>query len=253
MTPQLSPYAFRLASSEAEVAAAQRLRYRVFVESLGVRGGELTDHSAGLEADRFDQHCEHILILDALRGNAVVGTTRLLSEAGAAKAGGFASEVEFDLAGLRRSGRRLLEVGRTCLHPDHRGGSAMHRLWQGLAALVEERGAHLLFGLASFPGTDPLALARPLWCLQEDHLAPENMRPRSRAPLDLSLRSGEPPCRRDAMLATPALVKAYLRLGGRVGEGAFLDRDFGCIDVCMVLDTATLSARARRIYGMERP
>jgi putative hemolysin len=249
MTHQIYPYVFRLAVSASEVAAAQELRYRVFVKELGARGGELTDAVAGIEADRYDAHCEHVLILDSLRGDTVIGTTRLMGEDGAAKAGGFASELEFDLSGLHRSERRLLEVGRTCLHPDHRGGSAMHRLWQGLAAMVEERRVDLLFGLASFPGTDPLALAQPLSCLHQNHLAPEPLRPRSRASAGVDLVSPERTCRRQAMLAMPALVKAYLRLGGRVGEGAFFDRRFGCIDVCMVLDTTDLPSRARQIYA----
>jgi len=252
MNRQVTPYTLRLASSDAEVAAAQALRHLVFVEELGARGGDLTDGSAGLEADRYDAHCQHLLILDSLRGEAVVGTTRIMDEDGAARTGGFASEAEFDLSRLRRSGRRLLEVGRTCLHPDHRGGSAMHRLWQALAALVEERGVGVLFGLASLPGTDPLTFAQTLSCLHQDHLAPETLRPRSRAPLAMDLVPRGQICRRQGVLAMPTLLKAYLRLGGNVGEGAFLDRTFRCIDVCMVLDTATLTARARRIYAMER-
>lgn len=252
MNRHVSRYTLRMASSDAEVAAAQALRHLVFVEELGARGGELTDGSAGLESDRYDVHCQHLLILDSLRGDAVVGTTRIMDEDGSARTGGFASETEFDLSRLRRSGRRLLEVGRTCLHPDHRGGSAMHRLWQALAALVEERGVDVLFGLASLPGTDPLTVAQTLSCLHQDHLAPETLRPRSRAPLAMDLVPRGQICRRQGVLAMPALLKAYLRLGGSVGEGAFLDPDFRCIDVCMVLDTATLTARARRIYGMER-
>lgn len=252
MTRPVSPYALRLASSDAELAAAQALRYSVFVEELGVKGGELTDPGTRTESDRFDGYCDHLLLLDSLRGDEVVGTTRLLGENGAAKAGAFATEAEFDLSRLLRSGRRLMEVGRTCLHPDHRGGSAMLRLWQGIAALVEERSVGLLFGLASLPGTDPLTLAEPLACLQRDHLAPAALRPISRDPLALASLSDDEICRRTAMLAMPALLKAYLRLGGAVGEGAFLDRSFGCIDVCMVLDTAALTARARRIYATDR-
>jgi putative hemolysin len=114
---------------------------------------------------------------------------------------------------------------------------------------VEERGVELLFGLASIPGTDVPALAQPLSCLHHEHVAPENLRPLSRTPVAMDVLRPEQTCRRDAMLAMPAIVKAYLRLGGRVGEGAFLDRDFGCVDVCMVLDTATLSDRARRFYA----
>lgn len=242
-------FTLRLARTAEEVAAAQSLRFRVFVEELGARGGALTDPAAGIEADRFDAHCEHLLLLDPLRGDAVVGTTRMMTEDGAARAGGFATENEFDLGPLRRSGRTLIEVGRTCLHRDHRGGEAVHRLWQGLATLVEERGISLLVGLASFHGTDPDAVAQPLACLHRDHLAPEALRPRSLAPLAMGRVE---PDRRAAVLAMPALVKAYLRLGARVGEGGFVDPAFGCIDVCMVLDTAALSARARAIYAARR-
>ena len=253
MTRHFPSFALRLAQDRREVAAAMRLRHRVFVEEMGARGGDRSDPASGIEADRFDPECEHLLLLDSLRDDAVIGTTRVMTQEGAARAGGFASEVEFDLGPLRRSGRRLLEVGRTCLHPDYRGGAAMHRLWLGLAALVEERGVELLFGLASFPGTDPAAWAQPLECLRREHLAPEALRPVSLCPVEDGHAALQPPDRRAAMLAMPALIKAYLRLGGRVGEGAFLDRDFGCIDLCMVLDTATLPERAGAIYGRERP
>lgn len=240
-------FALRLARTGEEVAAAQALRHRVFVEELGARGGDLTTDR--LEADRFDPHCEHLLLLDSLGGGAVIGTTRIATEKAAARAGGFAAEEEFDLGPLRRSGRRLLEVGRTCLDPAHRGGEAMHRLWQGLAAVVEERGIGLLFGLASFRGTEPVAVAQPLACLHHDHLAPCGLRPRSLAPVPMDRLRPEEVDRRAAVLALPALVKAYLRLGARVGEGACLDPAFGCLDVCMVLDTSSLPARARAIYG----
>lgn len=240
-------FVLHLARTGEDLAMAQALRHDVFVEELGARGGELT--GGGLEADRFDPFCEHLLLLDPLRDGAVVGTTRVMTDAGAARAGRFASEEEFNLSALRRSGRSLMEVGRTCLHPDHRGGAAMHRLWQGLAALVEERRIGLIFGLASFPGLDPSAVAQPLACLHHERLSPEPLRPRSLAPVAMDRIPREALERREAVLAMPALVKAYLRLGARVGEGGFADPAFGCIDVCMVLDTAALSARARAIYA----
>lgn len=253
MSRHLPAFLMRWAETPADVRAAQALRHRVFVEELGARGGELSDAGAGIEADRFDVHCRHLLLTDPLRGDEVVATTRVMTEAGARAAGGFVSEAEFDLGVLRRSGRRLLEVGRTCLHPDHRGGAAMHRLWQGLAAFVEQAGAEVLFGLASLPGTEPEALAQPLSCLHHDHLAPPALRPVSREPVRMDQLPPGAVDRRAAMLATPALVKAYLRLGGKVGEGAWIDRDFRCIDVCLVLETASLTARARAIYASGRP
>ncbi len=253
MSRHLPLFALRLASSSEDRALAQRLRHRVFVEEMGARGGEWSDPSFGLERDRFDQHCEHLLLSDPLRGPEVIATTRVMTLEGAARAGRFASEAEFDISPLRRSGRRLLEVGRTCLHPDYRGGAAMHRLWQGLAHLVEDRGIDLLFGLASLPGSDPDALAQPLSCLHHEHRAPDSLRPRSLDHVAMDLLPAEAVDRRAAMLAMPALIKAYLRLGGKVGEGAWIDRDFGCVDVCLVLETQSLSTRARAIYGGATP
>lgn len=230
----------RLARSGEEVAAAQRLRHEVFVAQMGARGGELT--GAGREADRFDARCEHLLLLDA-RGE-VAGTTRLT-----AGQGGFAAEEEFDLAPLRRSGLRLLEVGRTCLREDVRGGQGLHLLWRALAGLVAARGVEVLFGLASFPGTDPRPWRDSFAWLGRERSAPAGLRPRSRAPIPLDPGPEEPFDRRAAVLAMPALAKAYLRMGARVGEGAFRDEAFGCLDLCMVVEAAAIPDRARAIYA----
>lgn len=244
--PAEPPITVRLAATEAEVAAALALRYQVFVAELG-GGGQGVDHATGQEADRFDPVSRH---LNVWQGNTLLATTRLIDARGAAAAGGFYSAAEFDLTPLLASGRRLLELGRTCLHPDHRGGTAMFHLWNGLANLVLSEGTELLFGVASFHGTDLDALAEPLAFLHHHHLAPEGLRPRATGPqarpmdrMAVSLVD-----RRRAMLATPALIKAYLRLGGSVGEGAWLDTEFNTTDVCLVLDTARLNDRARAIY-----
>jgi putative hemolysin len=245
----MSAFEVRLASSAADLRAAQRLRYEVFVEELGGQG-PLVDHAARLERDRFDPFFDHLLLIDRER-DRVVGVYRLMGEAQAARAGGFYSEGEYDLTALRRSGRRLLELGRSCLHRDYRGGAGMHQLWSALADHVAREGIEVLFGVASFPGTDAQALAAPLSLLHQRHLAPEALRPRARPggfqSMDLVPEDGLD--RRAAMLAVPSLIKAYLRLGGTVGEGAFLDRAFNCTDVCLVLDTANLSARQARFYG----
>ena len=248
----MSPLALRIASTEPEIASAQALRFSVFVTEMGGRGGERTDVERGLEADRFDQHCRHLLLLDTLRDNRVVGTTRVLTFEGAQQAGQFASEDEFDLSALRKSGRVLLEIGRTCLHPEYRGGGAMQQLWQGVASVVADKGAEILFGLASFSCDDSVSLAGPLANLWHQHLAPESLRPRSRKPFAAPILQPEHVDRREAILGTPPLVKAYLRLGGLVGEGAFHDPAFNCVDVCMVLETARLTARSRALYAGER-
>jgi putative hemolysin len=247
MTRHTFPFATRLAATPAEVEAAQALRFRVFVEELGATAPTACA-AARREWDRYDEACEHLLLTDSLRGDEVVGTYRLMDDAGARRAGGFATEEEFDVAALRGSGRRLLELGRSCLDRRARGGSAMHLLWRALAALAADRGIELVFGLASLPGTDARALAGPLALLRREHLAPEEVRPVSRGPALLEPCT-EPFDRRAATLALPSLVKGYLRLGGTVGEGAFVDRRFGCTDVCMVLDARALAPRAGAILG----
>lgn len=244
-------FALRLAAGDADLRAAQALRYRVFVREMG-GGGVLVDHDRQLERDRFDAHCDHLMLIDRARAeDAVVGVYRLMTGQGALAAGGFYSEGEYDLTALKSSGRRLLELGRSCLDPEYRGGSAMMVLWGGLADYVARHRVEILFGTASFPGTDTAALAAPLSLLHHRHLAPEGLRPRARGAyrqrMDLMEEDGID--RLAAMRATPALIKAYLRLGGCVGDGAFVDHEFNTTDVCMVVDTGAMTARARAIYG----
>lgn len=250
-------FELRLAESPSDIQSAQRLRYTVFVEELG-GSGPLVDHDARLEADRFDPHFEHLLLLDLNRpcDDNVVGVYRLMRHNAAEQAGGFYSEDEFDLAPLRSSGRKLLELGRSCLHHDYRGGSAMMRLWNGLADYIAKHEIELMFGVASFHGLDPAPLASQLSLLHHRHLAPEGIRPKAREggfqPMDLIAEANLD--RPAAIRAMPALIKAYLRLGGFVGQGAYIDRAFNCIDVCLVMDVARMSNTHRAIYsrGVDR-
>lgn len=250
--PGRTEFAVKLADTEAELHAAQRLRYEVFVRELG-GGGDLVDHAAGLERDRFDPCCDH-LILTEKRSAEVIGVYRLLRDAQAVEAGGFYSEGEYDLAPLKSSGRRLLELGRSCLHPRYRGGTAMHCLWQGLADYVARHQIEILFGVASFHGTDTARLAAPLSLLHQHHLAPPALRVRAHeAAFQRMDIIAEPDLdRREAMVQIPSLIKAYLRLGGCVGEGAFIDHVFNTTDVCLIMDTAQMNAQKLRRYGGTR-
>lgn len=242
-TPQFTVH---IAETEEDLRAAQRLRYQVFVEELG-GGGEMVDHDARLEQDKFDPFFDHMLVSDDTTGE-VVGVYRLLRGDQAARLGQFYSEDEYDLTALRQSGRKLLELGRSCLHADYRGGMAMFHLWNGLAAYVAEHEIEVLFGVASFHGTDAEALAQPLSMLHHSHLAPEDLRVRSKTYQPMDLLAKEQIDRRRAMLETPALIKAYLRLGGFVGDGAYVDHAFNTTDVCLILDTARMNERQSKIY-----
>lgn len=253
MTADDSPYCLRLASTVEDITAAQRLRYEVFVVELG-GDGPLVDHAARLERDAFDPYFDHLVLIDRSLDPAtlahVVGAYRVLPGDRRALAGQFYSESEFDLTPLLTSGRRLLELGRSCVHADHRGGAAMFHLWNGLAEYVLENEIEILFGAASFHGTDVETLAEPLSWLHHHHLAPPGMRVTARQPhrQDMDMIPPDRLDRKVAMAATPALIKAYLRLGGFVGDGAWVDRDFNTTDVCLVMDTSQMSVRHRDFY-----
>lgn len=248
-------FELRLASSEADIIAAQRLRYRVFVQELG-GDGDMVDHDAGLERDRFDPHFDHLILIDhdrdATQLDHVVGVYRLMRDQVADRLGRFYTDDEYDLSLLRATGRRLLELGRSCLHRDYRGGMAMLYLWNGLADYVKTHRIEILFGVASFHGTDIDALGAPLSFLHQRHLAPPDLRVRSKVFQPMDLVAPDDLDRVAAMAATPSLIKAYLRLGGCVGDGAFVDHAFNTTDVCLVMDTQRMNTRQMDMYQKRR-
>ncbi len=253
MIADSAPLEVRLARDEVDLLAAQRLRYEVFVEELGGSGPGV-NHAQRLETDEFDAVNDHLILVDPSRDPAgdghVVGVYRLLTSDRATEFGRFYCDGEYDLAPLRASGRRLLELGRSCVHRDYRGGAAMYLLWNALAEYVLDHHIEVLFGVASFHGTDPQALAVPLSWLHWHHLAPEALRVRARPEhfqrMDLIVPDAID--RREAMALMPALIKAYLRLGGFVGEGAWIDHDFNTTDVMLLMDTARMSEKHKDYY-----
>lgn len=241
----------RLAESEADIAAAQALRYRIFYERMGARPppGMAPQRR---DADRFDAACDHLLVLDRARPahEEVVGTYRLLRRAAAARLGGFYSQGEYDLAPLIAHPGEILELGRSCVDPDYRPRPVLQLLWSGIALYVFHHDIVLMFGCASLPGTDPEALAVPLSYLHHHHLAPPALRARALAARHVGMDRGPAgaidPARAFALL--PPLIKGYLRLGGFVGEGAVIDRQFNTIDVCVIVETDLVTERYSRHY-----
>lgn len=236
-----------LARSEEEIRAAQRLRYDVFVSELGGDGCGV-DHVQRLETDAFDSHAEHLLLRDLGQSDGtslgVVGVYRLMTKEHAGAAGGFYSASEFELAPLLDSGKRLLELGRSCLHPEHRGGPALMALWKGLSDYVTQQDIDILFGTASFPGTDLTALQHPVSHLHEAYLAPKALRVTSRMPGETPLLPADRIDRKAAMRDTPALIKSYLKLGGTIGQGVYVDHAFNTTDVCLILEASKALAGA---------
>lgn len=242
-----------LATTPEDLRAAQRLRYEVFVEELG-GDGAMVDHEQRLERDEFDPYYDHLILIDTRRDRAaldhVVGVYRLLRSDQAEALGKYYSEGEYDLTPLKESGRKLLELGRSCVHAEYRGGTALLHLWNGLAKYVLKNEIDILFGVASFHGTDLKALAQPLSYLHQNHLAPEELRVRVQPEhfVSMDLLPEDQIDRKAAMLATPALIKGYLRLGGFVGEGAFVDHAFNTTDVFLLMDTEKMNDKSRAMY-----
>lgn len=255
---RIGPLEVRLARSDAEVAAAQRVRYRVFFEELGARGG-LAEASERRDADRFDDICDHLLVIDtALSGpdlDRVVGTYRLLRDDVAAAAGGFYSNDEFrlDMLVARQRGRRFMELGRSCVLPEYRSKRTIEVLWQGIWAYVNSYGIGVMAGCASFHGTVPAAHAEPLSFLAHHcRASPEwDVRAVPGRYVSMDLMPAEAIDARAALAAMPPLIKGYLRLGAKIGDGCVIDREFGTVDVFVVLPVETIAARYLNYYAAE--
>jgi putative hemolysin len=231
-------YTVTLARTEEDVRAAQRLRHDVFA---GEMGALLTGSEPGLDADPFDAYCDHLLVREEATGQ-VVGTYRLLPPERAAVAGRLYSESEFDLTALEGIRPQLVEVGRSCVHPDHRDGAVIGLIWAGIARYMVDRGHEWLAGCCSVPLADGGTLASGTWDrVRAKHLSPEEYRVR---PL-LPWLPGPAPA---ARVELPALLRGYLRLGAWVcGEPAH-DPDFGVADLYVLLPMSRVNARYLRHF-----
>jgi len=208
------------AGSDADVREAQALRYQVFAVEMGARLTMPNGAPAGLDIDLFDAYCEHLLVraggADGEPG-PVVGTYRVLTPAAAIRAGGLYSDTEFDLTRLRSLRPRLVEIGRACVHPDHRSGGAILALWGALAEFMTRNGLDTVIGCASVSMRDGGHFAASLWKqIAATHLAPIDCQVRPRLPLPIEH------LRQDLQVEPPALIRGYLRCGARLmGEPAW--------------------------------
>jgi putative hemolysin len=230
-----------LARTSEEVEQCQRLRYAVFTEDLGAVFPGAQD---GIDQDRFDRWCEHLLVRETGTGR-VVGTYRILTPGQARAAGGHYSESEFDLSGLRALHGLWVEVGRSCIHADYRKGAAIMLLWSGLAEFLRRGDYRSLFGCASVSLRDGGAAAAEVWRMVSGHLEEPGLpraRPLHRYPVE----------RLDSRLPAraPPLIKGYLKLGARVcGEPAW-DPDFNTADFPVLGCTDHMDERYARHFGL---
>lgn len=240
------------AENPIEIEAAQRLRYQVFYEEMGAVPS-LTARRTMIDEDIFDSFCDHLLVVDKSRSNGapfIVGTYRMLRRSIAHQAGGFYSKQEYDLTTLMNYPGEIVELGRSCVHQEYRTGKVMQLLWRGIAQYLEQHNIEMMFGCASFPGTDPDAIKAGLSYLHHYHLAPEDIRPRARQEqfIDMHKVPQDWLDRRSALSELPPLIKGYLRVGGVVGEGAVIDRQFNTTDICVIVECTQITEKYLRHY-----
>jgi len=217
-----------LAESEADVRAAQHLRWAVFAEEMGAR---LSSPQPGWDIDEYDAHCSHLLVRD-LRTDEVVGTYRMLGPDAARRMGGSYTDQIFDLSRLKEVRGRTVELGRSCVHADYRHGGVIMLLWMGVAEYMLRYRHDFLVGCASIQVGEGRHDAASIWrCVGVKHLSPPAWRVVPRRPLPLPVQTQPDP----GTFRLPPLVKGYLRAGAYVcGEPAW-DADFHAADLPMLL------------------
>ncbi|RZI76207.1 MAG: GNAT family N-acetyltransferase [Variovorax sp.] len=231
------------ARHQDEVRAAQRLRYQVFAGEMGAR---LDTALPGHDMDLFDDFCEHLLVRDEVT-EQVIGTYRVLTPAQARRVGGTYSDTEFDLTRLRALRERMVELGRSCVHAEHRQGGVILALWGALAGFMHRNRLDTMIGCASIPmshhGAAGGDAAASIWRqLSASHLASIQYQVQPRLPLPVE--------RLDDTLdvEAPALIKGYLRLGAKVLGAPAWDPDFNSADLPMLMRIDDLPTRYRRHF-----
>ena len=251
---QVGQLTLRLAETEADVHAAQRLRYRIFCEEMGAVAN-LAVQQQKRDFDMFDDACYHLLVLDNNRvGDArVVGTYRILTRSNMVKVGSFYTETEYNIERLKAFPGEIMELGRSCVEQQYRTRPVIQLLWQGIGAFIAAADIKLMFGCASFHGVNIREHVHALSYLYHYHLAPEITRPVALPAHynSMNLMPKEEVVPRAAINALPPLIKGYIRLNGFVGDGAVLDYAYNTCDVSIVLRTDQMQARYADRYMPE--
>jgi putative hemolysin len=238
-------YSVGLALNEREIEEAQRLRYRVFAEELGAK---IHSRVAGVDADFYDPHCEHLIVRDESVAGAgrIVGTYRILTPEAATKVGCYYTENEFDLTRLQHLRSGMVEIGRSCIHPDYRSGAVIALLWGRLAEFMLKHEYRYLIGCASISMADGGHNAANLFVQMIDaHIAPLEYRvfPRDRLPFE-RLVTGH-------AAEVPPLLKGYLRAGAWICGDPAWDPDFNTADLPLLLPMERISPRYARHFMRE--
>ncbi len=237
LTRSTRTYTARLARDASEVSAAQALRFAIF--NLELNEGLSESLATGLDADPFDDVCDHLLV-EHLPTGEVVGTYRLQTGFTAAEKRGYYSEQEFDFRPFEPMRAQLIELGRACVHQQHRNLVVLGLLWKGIADYARERGGRYLCGCSSITSQDPAVGASAYADLYRKHLAESQWRTRPLPAFDCPLDqlAEEAP-------KIPKLLRAYLSIGAKICGPPALDRQFKTIDFLTLLDLHAMPALVR--------
>ncbi len=243
-------FSVKLAENEKEVKAAQQLRFEVFNREMNE--GLNSSWETGLDQDRYDEHADHLLVIDK-NIDRVVGTYRMLKKSVANSNGGFYSEGEFDLANLKRLPVEILEMGRSCVHKDYRSNGVINFLWAGIAKYLEISKAKYLFGCGSLHTHNSDEISEIYSYLKSRYFSDEKYRvyplPKCAVPGlrdDIVVEDS-----RSIMKKIPPLLKGYFRSGALVCGDPALDTEFGTTDFFILLPTDQITKRYQNHYKMD--
>ncbi|MEL6643720.1 MAG: GNAT family N-acyltransferase [Pseudomonadota bacterium] len=236
-------YVARFAKNEADVQAAQRLRYLAFIADTTAAA-----RADGVDADRFDDICRHVLIEDRKTGRLVCCFRLLPIEDGAQISKSYAAQ-HYELSALEGYQGRMVEMGRFCILPSLKDPDIIRTAWAAMSRYVDETGTDMLFGCSSFQGTDATGYRDAFAMLKERHLAPKRWLPKVKAPdvfrFARFLRKKADAKR--AMLTMPPLLRGYLAMGGWVSDHAVVDRDLGTLHVFTGLEISAIPPARKRL------
>lgn len=242
--PLMGHYRVRLAQNGDDVRAAQRLRYLAFIRDSGAAPRE-----AGIDSDDFDAISDHILIEEVKTGDLACCFRLLPFENGTGIDRSYSAQY-YNLKALRTFEERMVEMGRFCVHPDHRRGDVLRIAWSALTRYVDERDIKLLFGCSSFQGVEAETYSEAFALLKDRHLAPKRWLPHPKAKSifrfarKLRWRRPDP---KQGMRLMPPLLRGYLSLGGWVSDHAVIDHDMNTLHVFTGVEIARVPERMARL------
>jgi putative hemolysin len=232
-------YHLRFASAERERRDAFRLRFLVF--NLELNEGLDAAYTTGHDVDEFDAICDH-LIVEHVPTRKIVGTYRLQTAATARNNAGFYSEREFDFSPYQKLGDSVIELGRACVHRDHRSTDVLYLLWRGIAQYAMNHGSRYLIGCSSLTSQDA-AHGTAVYRAMREHLAETHLRTTPQPIFSMPLVAPE-----NASDKVPKLLRAYLTIGAKICGPPAIDREFKTIDFLTLLDLSTLHPRIYRRF-----